>query len=171
FPSAKSGEFQPYMMFYVNCLEAFVYGFDRLIKARPEMVPTGNGPWNISQTYSIPYDFNFPDIYTVTGPVVLDRKGDRIGSYQLTYFDSRAREWTEFATYEETGLNFTSTVVYSGGSTVKPFGSLREAAPRTVIEPPKLAAVLIIIFTVISVTLCGATIAVLYAYRDRKSFK
>ncbi|KAJ3104716.1 hypothetical protein HDU96_008841 [Phlyctochytrium bullatum] len=70
---SQRGTIQPYSLFYVNCLELFVFGFDRLLKQRPDLTPTGNQPWNLS--VKIPADFSFPNMDTLTGPVVFSKHG------------------------------------------------------------------------------------------------
>ncbi|KAJ3116255.1 ubiquitin-specific protease otu1 [Phlyctochytrium bullatum] len=67
FPSS-SKPIQPYLLFYVNCLESFVFGYDRILRSNPNAV-FGKGTSGVSgYQYRIPSDFNFPDRDTVTGP-------------------------------------------------------------------------------------------------------
>ncbi|KAJ3096492.1 Fungalysin/Thermolysin Extracellular metalloproteinase 5 [Phlyctochytrium bullatum] len=76
-----------------------------------------------------------------------------------------------FATYDEHGFNVSGRIMYVNGSMDKPFGSLREAAPRAVITVPNGAAYFIIVLTTISAVLCVLTVLILSMYRTRKPVK
>ncbi|KAJ3102065.1 hypothetical protein HDU96_009771 [Phlyctochytrium bullatum] len=165
------GVVQPYSLFYVNCLETLTFGFDRIIKTRPEVIPIGNGSWNFGK-FNIPGDFSFPERDTITGPIAFQNNGDRMGAYSLSTYDARTNTWPEFGTYEGVrGINITGQIVYSDGSLEKPPGSLRDAASRTVITLPNQAAILIIIFTTLCAAGCLCAIAFLVMNRDRKKIK
>ncbi|KAI8850733.1 7 transmembrane sweet-taste receptor of 3 GCPR-domain-containing protein [Chytridium lagenaria] len=171
YPSTKAQIIQPYFLFYVNCLESFVFGFDRFLKANPSMVPSSNTTtWNITG-FRIPESVSFPERDTVTGRVIFNNEGDRMGSYSLSYYRSAENTWIKFGEYGDLGLNITGPIVYANGSTTKPVGSLLEAAPRIIISAPNTAAFLIYILTPIIAALCFASIALLFIYRERKYIK
>ncbi|KAJ3105626.1 hypothetical protein HDU97_007833 [Phlyctochytrium planicorne] len=171
YPQAVSGTFQPYMLFYVNCLDAYVYGLSQIIKNNPNVYSTTSGWISSAYTFNVTNDFNFPDMDSVTGPVILDSNGDRLGAYSLSSFDSKILDWNIFGTYDIAGVKIDLPIVYANGSMEKPFGSLWEAAPRAIISPPNLAATLIILFTILSLLFCGVCIAGLVAFKKYKVLK
>ncbi|KAJ3095264.1 hypothetical protein HDU96_001250 [Phlyctochytrium bullatum] len=172
YPSSAS-DIQPYLLFYVNCLESFVFGYDRILKANPSLIPAPGRPWNFSlYEYNIPGIFNFPERDTVTGPVNYDNAtGDRLGSYSLAYYDAAISKWTYFASYDSNGVRVFANIRYAGGSTSRPFGSLAEAAQKTVISPPNPAAILIFVFSAIFMSLCAGMGAFLLAFQGKKYIK
>ncbi|KAJ3159180.1 Metabotropic GABA-B receptor subtype 3A [Irineochytrium annulatum] len=124
-----SGRPQAYTLFYLTCFQLFIRGFDAIIKAHPEAVPTGNSTrWNLTQYVDVPQSFSFPDLVTETGSVVFDKMGDRLGSYSIAYLNSSAYDWYEFAQYDVKDMIYTRPVLYGGGSTVKPPAFITECS-------------------------------------------
>ncbi|KAJ3105625.1 hypothetical protein HDU97_007832 [Phlyctochytrium planicorne] len=164
YPLAAAGNFQPYMLFYVNCLDAYVYGFDRILKETPTIYSPTTG-WNKSAyTFQVPRDFSFPDMDSITGPVILGTPKSLLKVLTTT-------NWDIFGTYDVNGISIDKQIVYSNGSLEKPVGSLWEAAPRSVIQPPKFPAILIIVWTVLSLLLCTLCIVGLVAFQKHKVLK
>ncbi|KAI8834712.1 periplasmic binding protein-like I [Chytridium lagenaria] len=171
YPSIRSKAIQPFHLFYVNCLEAFVFGFDRLFKQNPAAVPTTNADrWNLTG-FKIPETINFPDRDTVTGRVIINEEGDRVGSYKLTYYEATGNRWIQFGEYGVTGLIINGSIMYVNGSTTKPLGSIRESSPQTIIQAPNPAAYTIFILTPVSATLCFACMTTFLACKDKKTIR
>ncbi|KAI8834711.1 periplasmic binding protein-like I [Chytridium lagenaria] len=170
YPSIRSKSIQSYLLFYVNCLEAFVFGFDRHFKAYPTAVPTDNtSPWNLTG-FKIPETVNFPDVETVTGRVILNEEGDRLGSYSLTFYEYKTNTWINFGEYGATGLSITGPIVYANGSTTKPFGSIR-GGPTNYNNSSKLCGLPHLHFDPVVAAMCFGCITILNAFRSRKAIK
>ncbi|KAJ3138174.1 hypothetical protein HK101_003770, partial [Irineochytrium annulatum] len=125
YPAAANGVVT-YQMFFLNCIELYVHGFDRIIKNHPEAVPQPGGNWNLSQYVSIPQSFSFPDMVTETGNVILNSNGDRLGSYRISYFNATAKTFLPFALYDSVnGIQIQSTPYYNSFTAVKPSDTIQ----------------------------------------------
>ncbi|KAJ3412112.1 hypothetical protein HDV05_001206 [Chytridiales sp. JEL 0842] len=170
YPVVANGDPQSFSMFFVNCIEAFMFGFDRIIKSHPDVLPSGNSTgFNFSRYTKVPESFSFPDLDTVTGKVIISSTGDRLGSYSLSSLNGTLGDWQSFGQYDGvTGISITGNVIYSGGTTTRPFSSVLESAQRVIIQTPNPAAGLIYALTTIVVLLCFGTAAgVLYWQKEK----
>ncbi|KAJ3188525.1 hypothetical protein HK101_009111 [Irineochytrium annulatum] len=170
YPSVPGG-LQPYGMFFINCIEAYVYGFDRLLKAKPSLVPAPGKTWNLSAALDIPWTFSFPDMDSVTGRVIYDANGDRIGSYGYTTYNLSAGTFTTFGFHDVNGVHYTDTFLYQGGALAKPATNSAALAISTIIGGSDPVALVIYILSGVSVVACLATGVSTYICRNEKLIK
>ncbi|KAJ3186129.1 Metabotropic GABA-B receptor subtype 3A [Irineochytrium annulatum] len=161
----------PFAMFYLNCVEAFIYGFDRLFKQRPDLVAQPGHAYNLSSAIVVPDTFMFPDMDTVTGKVIYDQNGDRLGRYSISFYKESTGYFQEFATYDPNGVRYTGPIEYQGGSHSRPPSSSVDLAVATEISGTNVAAVLIYILSPLSLLLCVICGAATYYYRAEKVFR
>ncbi|KAJ3193042.1 hypothetical protein HK101_005535 [Irineochytrium annulatum] len=121
YPEVQYGPPLAYSLFYLTCFELLIRGYDAIIKAHPEAVPTdGNRRWNLSQYINVPGSFSFPEVMTETGYVNFGQGGDRLGYYSVSYLNATDSGWYQFATYDFKRFNYSLPPIYGNGLSSKP---------------------------------------------------
>ncbi|KAJ3174458.1 High affinity cAMP-specific 3',5'-cyclic phosphodiesterase 7A [Geranomyces variabilis] len=113
-----------------TCLELFLRGYNNLISNNITSFPNPNplmvpGAATAGDPDSIPWQFNLPDVMTVTGLVYYAGSTTRVGTYVFNYVSNGAL--VEFATYINATLNVTAPVAWFGGT--KPPEFVTASAP------------------------------------------
>jgi hypothetical protein len=67
--------------FTISCLDMLIMGFDRLLKSNSSWTVQDLAESRLQSMMNVPSTFSNPNLDTVTGKVILDNNGDRLGDF------------------------------------------------------------------------------------------
>ncbi|KAJ3189468.1 hypothetical protein HDU85_003099 [Gaertneriomyces sp. JEL0708] len=169
-----------YISFFGACIEMYALAFS---KALEDGIPF------TSLTLA---DFSFPNKRGITGYLALNANGDRVGAYEVGYFNSslgNAGEFVKFATWDPVstiaesssssasshGGSFTAVpdqqTVYFGGVTTKPADTLQIIETLEIVRWESGLGILAVILCAISAVVLVGLMGIVGSARDNPIFK
>ncbi|KAI8998447.1 periplasmic binding protein-like I [Gaertneriomyces semiglobifer] len=165
-----------YISFFGTCIEMYALAFSKALH---------DGTPFTSLTLS---DFSFPNNIGITGYLSLDANGDRVGAYEVQFFNSssgiagefvKLATWDPASTFAESsssfGGGFTAVpgqqMVYLGGVTTKPADTLQIIETLEIVRWGSGLGILAIILCAISAVVLVGLMGIVGSARNNPIFK